>query len=274
LYNLAEVRFFLTFIDERLGDDSVIGTALWEAAKKALQDAYEGSDCMNNCQNMIQAFEATCRIKYRTDLEEFIRESSYEDFYESSEEYIFVSTIHKAKGREFDTVFLMLKNCFPRGDEEKRSVYVALTRAKNALYIHCNTALFDHYELPGVKYRTDPIEYEAPEEILLQLSYRDIYLDYFKNRQNAVSKLRSGYPLTDAGDYLTAEIEERTVRIGRFSKAFCEKMDVLKSKGYVVSRAKVGFVVLWKGEDDKEESFIVLPMLYFKRKKDVISDGV
>jgi ATP-dependent DNA helicase RecQ len=33
-----------------------------------------------------------------------------EDFYSENGETIFVSTIHKSKGREFDNVYLMLEN--------------------------------------------------------------------------------------------------------------------------------------------------------------------
>lgn len=267
LYNLAEVRFFLDFIDARRGDEAVIGKPLWEAAKKALYDAYEDSSCINNCKNMIQTYESTYRTIYRTDLEEFVRESSYDDFYEDSDEYVYVSTIHKTKGREFDSVLLMLKNVTPRNDDERRNIYVALTRAKGALYIHCNTSLFDHYDLPGIVYSVDSKDYDDPTEILIQLSYRDIYLDYYKNRQDAISKLRSGNTLSVTGDYLTAEIEERTVRIGRFSKAFYEKLCALKEKGFEPSKATVGFIVLWKGETDKDESFIVLPTLYLKKKE-------
>ena len=268
LYNLAELRFFLRFLDEHSGGESAIGSQLWESAKKALADAYAGSACLQNCQNLIRAFESSSQTIYRTDLEEFIRESSYEDFYDSADGEVCVSTIHKAKGREFDTVFLMLKNTSPNDDEERRKIYVALTRAKDALYIHCNTALFDRIKLPELQYRVDPAEYREPDEILLQLSYRDVYLDYYKNRQAAVAELRSGDALavTEEG-YLTAEVHDRTVRIGRFSKAFCEKLDSLRAKGYSPSKAAVGFVVLWKGEEGKEETAIVLPTLCLKRDR-------
>ena len=74
---------------------------------------------------------------------EFFSESKFEDFYEENDDCITVSTIHKAKGREFDNVYLLLSDAYPINDEEKRKIYVGLTRAKNQLHIHCNFSLFD-----------------------------------------------------------------------------------------------------------------------------------
>ena len=46
----------------------------------------------------------------KLELEEFLNESKFEDFYdEQDHEVVYVSTIHKSKGREFDNVYMMLK---------------------------------------------------------------------------------------------------------------------------------------------------------------------
>jgi ATP-dependent DNA helicase RecQ len=74
-------------------------------------------------------------------LEVFIRESKLEDFFNDNGETIFVSTIHKAKGKEFDNVFLMLENFNPATDEAKRQLYVAMTRAKKNLTVHLNSKI-------------------------------------------------------------------------------------------------------------------------------------
>ena len=69
-------------------------------------------------------------------LEEFLKESNYEDFYEEEKGTIFVSTIHKSKGREFDTVYMMLNGNSLGTEAEKRKLYVGMTRAKEALYLY------------------------------------------------------------------------------------------------------------------------------------------
>ena len=68
--------------------------------------------------------------KYRSDLEEFIRGSRYEDFYSDDRETVFISTIHKAKGREFDSIYLLLDHVPLQSDADRRKLYVGLTRAK------------------------------------------------------------------------------------------------------------------------------------------------
>lgn len=57
--------------------------------------------------------------KYQTDLFEFFSESKFEDFYEENDDCITVSTIHKAKGREFDNVYLLLSDAYPINDERE-----------------------------------------------------------------------------------------------------------------------------------------------------------
>ena len=161
LYNLAEVRFFLKSIDANL-KSPVINDDLWSAAKKRLEEVYADSTCLSNCLNMIAEFESVNSIKFRTDLEEFIKESNYDDFYSEDYEAVYVSTIHKAKGREFDTVFLLIKNTNIINDAEKRRLYVALTRAKESLFIHCNTDIFNKYSIEGVIKKVDTTVYDDP----------------------------------------------------------------------------------------------------------------
>ncbi|MBL7974010.1 MAG: ATP-dependent helicase, partial [Candidatus Kapabacteria bacterium] len=69
-------------------------------------------------------------------------------------EHLTLSTIHSAKGLEWDSVFLItaLEGRFPSSkaegsleqlEEERRLMYVALTRAKNRLYVSYPTNIFD-----------------------------------------------------------------------------------------------------------------------------------
>lgn len=264
IYNLAEVRFFLKQIDQGL-ETPVIPDELWRKAKKRLFEVYAGSSCLEICKNMIRDFQTVNRVKYRTDLEEFIRESNYEDFYDDDGKTVYVSTIHKAKGREFGTVYMMLNGNAAATDEEKRKLYVGMTRAKNALYIHCNTKLFSMYSMPGVTHLLDDTVYDEPTDISLQLTHKDVVLDFFKDKKEIVFKLRSGDMLSIADAYLTAEIHDRSVRVVKISKACREKLQILLEKGYKPYSADVRFIVAWKGEDDEAESAVVLPNIYLKK---------
>ena len=264
LYNLLELRFFLKQIDQSL-KSPVISNDLWNRAKKQLFEAYSGSPCLEICKNLLRDFEAINPTKYRTDLEEFIKESNYEDFYDDEREVIYVSTIHKAKGREFDAVYLMLSGNTAISDEEKRKLYVGMTRAKDSLYIHCNTSLFSSFDLSGIARSEDNNEYGEPEEISLQLTHKDVVLDFFKDKKEVVFQLKSGIPLFLTDAYLSAELNGRSVRIAKFSKACRERLQTLHERGYIPYSASIRFIVAWKGEDDTEETAVVLPDIYLRK---------
>ncbi len=91
--------------------------------------------------------------KYKTDWKTFLFESKLEDFTKLDNETIFVSTIHKAKGKEFNNVFLLLNGFTPNTDEEKRQLYVAITRAKTNLAIHYNGTYLKNIKTENLTYR-------------------------------------------------------------------------------------------------------------------------
>lgn len=266
MYNLAEIRFFLKQIDNKL-KNPVISDTLWEDAKKRLENSYNKSSCYEICLKMLLDFERINKTKYRMDLEEFIKESKYEDFYTEEKETVSVSTIHKSKGREFDTVYMLLNNVPCNTDEEKRKIYVGLTRAKEELYIHCNNDLFDNVGggIADVVY--DENIYEAPSEIMLQLTYKDVVLDFFKDKKDVIIKLRSGDNLQLEEDHLCAVVNGKLVRVIRYSKAFKEKLDLLKGKGYEPSSATIRFILAWKGKEDENETAVALPDLCLRKIK-------
>lgn len=265
LYNLAEVRFFLRCIDRDL-KTPVIGNDLWNKAKEELARVYSDSICLENLANMISEFEkVNTYSKYRTDLEEFIKESQFEDFYTDDRETVFVSTIHKSKGREFDSVWLLLNHTVLRDDAERRKLYVGMTRAKDNLYIHCNNGIFDTYQISGVDQFVDEEQYPEPQEITLQLTHKDVVLDFFKDKKEIIFKLHSGMPLSIKDEFLYAELDGRTVKVAKLSKARMLELENLSAKGYRPCGGEVRFVVAWKGESDIEETAVLLPNLHFKK---------
>lgn len=265
LYNLAEIRYFIKQIDEAILGAVKIPDVIWAKAKEKLFRVYAGSKCLEICRNMLRDFETVNPDKYYNDFLEFIKESSYEDFYDDENEVVYVSTIHKSKGREFDKVYMMLNGNNASTDAEKRVLYVGMTRAKNELYIHSNTKLFSAYNLPGVKHCCDKVVYNPPLEISLQLTHKDVFLDYFKDKKQLIFKLHSGSKLMVSGVYLNAQIDCKNISVARFSKAFIERLQSLEKKGYKPYAAEVLFIVAWKGKDDTEETAVILPNVYLKK---------
>ena len=265
LYDILEIRAFLTEVDRRLLSP-VISDDDWSAALKVL-DRYSNSTCIDNVRSLLADFAITHSKKYRSDLQEFLNESRFEDFYDDKDSgVIYVSTVHKSKGKEFDSIYLMPKNSVGSTDAERRVLYVGMTRAKNNLYIHTNTALFNSYRINGVEHLTDGTAYCEPKEITVQMTHRDVVLDYFKGRRELIFDLRSGARLSIDDVYLIAEIKGSAVRIAKFSKSFTEKIETLKSKGFTPTTASVRFIVAWKGEEDVRETPIVLADIEFVKQ--------
>ncbi len=266
LSNLAEIRFFLKMIDRKLRS-AVISNEIWENAKCSLNEYFRESECLGNCNNLISDFEETHTYsKYRTDLEEFINQSNYEDFYTDELDAVYVSTIHKAKGREFDNVYMLLNNFTLDGGAESRKLYVGMTRAKNALYIHCSSGIFETFNIPDINKVYDEKIYAAPDEITLSLTLKDVVLSFFKGKKPIIFKLQSGMSLDFDGIYLSAVIDGARRRVAKLSQGCIKTMEELTSKGYSPVGAKVRFVVAWKEDTDTEESAVMLADLYLEKR--------
>jgi ATP-dependent DNA helicase RecQ len=263
LYNLAEVRDFLHHLNLR-NDIYLITDEAWLNAKQEVFRRYRQSTKLEILGNIIKEFEASNpKRKYKSDLDFFIRESKLEDFYNDNGETIFVSTIHKAKGREFDNVFLMLENFNVTTDEAKRQLYVAMTRAKRNLTIHLNSNLLDDITADNLEQIENKEIHSQPNELAMHLSLKDVWLDYFINKQYLITQLTSGDELLLNGDEC---LDCNGKSVLKFSKQFVEQIERMKAKNYELKSAKVNFVVHWKKEDTEQEIKIILPELLFERK--------
>lgn len=262
LYNLVELRFFWDQLNLS-SDIFIIPDEIWENAKKQLISRFRNSTKFEICENVIRVFEATNPTrKYKSDFETFVRESKLEDFYEANGETVFVSTIHKAKGREFDNVFILLEKYSAPTSEALRELYVGLTRAKQNLCIHINSVFLDNISTENLERVYSAEAHPPPRELVIRLGYADVWLDYFIRRQGVVSELVSGDVLRIYGD------ECRTAKglsVLKFSKKFIEKIEEIRQKGYLPKYAKVNFIVYWRKEGADQEYKIILPEIYFER---------
>lgn len=94
------------------------------------------------------------------------------------EDYLILSTIHSAKGQEWDTVFLLnvVDGCIPSDmatgtpeeiEEERRLLYVAMTRAKNSLHLVRPLRFFVRQQhRHGDRYVIAPLTRFIPDAIL------------------------------------------------------------------------------------------------------------
>ena len=258
-WNLAEVRYFLKKIDQSLKETKspIIPDDIWETAKHQTYQKYASSLALQYLHRSLQIFEKTNRAKYYSDLKEFVFESSVEDFCDITESDIVVSTIHKAKGHEFDHVLMLITHPEHPTDEILRRYYVGMTRAKQTLTIHTNGNLFD--TLHTAQHLYDTQAYDEPNEIVLQLSHKDVNLGFSKPHKDTILSLRSGMPLTYHDHCLC--LPSTSKDIAQFSIKMNEKIGKWELKGYKITTAKIRFIVAWKSKDapkDEKESAIVL----------------
>ena len=235
--NLAEVRYFLKQL-KQLGknDDISITKEIWQTAKQRTLDTYATSTCLNIMQHFFTDFEITHKTYYRSDLREFIFESDIEDFIVSDEKSVFVSTIHKAKGREFVNVYLLSSIPDVRDVEDMRAYYVGLTRAKRNLFLVTNP----------------PIDYSL---ISIALNMHDVVLNFFNGRKEIVLRLRSGDSLQYNEGFL---LNGQGINVAALSASGKEKLKAWTNKGYKVTGAKVSYTLAWRPENYETEYAVCL----------------
>lgn len=264
LSDLDEIRYF----NHQLGlcrEIHLMGDERWEEAKSMLKDKYCEASSWDVCQNIITTFEDLYPRKYRSDWEVYLYESKLEDFYKVRGEIVVVSTIHKAKGKEFDNVFLLLSGNSVLTTERKREVYVAMTRAKGMLSVHFNSpdsSIIPHEEC---QFRMDTALYPAPDRLSFMLTHRDVWLGFFlsPHRQNWIENMKSGTSLQ-----LTVEGCNDIFghELARFSRNFKENtLQKWLDKGYKLKEARINFIVYWKNPEDSEEGRIILPEIVLER---------
>lgn len=265
LYNMIELRFFMKKITKEL-TAPVIPQELWETAKDRMVSVYKDSSNLALCLAILEAFSLTNKRKYRSDLEMFLHESNIEDFFTNDNCDIVVSTMHKSKGREFDEVVMMLDHVSFDTDERKRLLYVGMTRAKKDLYLFYNNKDFDRFIAGNVRARVDSGLYGRPEEILMQLSHKDVHLGFFKDKRNLIQRIICGTKLLTNASGLFVAQNGKTIQVVRFSKKFLEEIEKNQRQGYVMESASVRFVVGWTDITDGQEYPIILPDIYFVNK--------
>lgn len=262
-WNMAEVRLFLKYI-ERDTHTPIVTDEVWNEAKRKTFQAYATSSSLPYLKRCIELFEKINKAKYLTDFKELVFESTTEDFCDTSDADVVVSTIHKSKGCEFDDVYMLVSQPQHVTDSEMRSYYVGMTRARKRLFIYTNSTLFDR--LPADIHQVDQTPYVFPDEVMLQLSHKDVNLGFFKSRKKEILSLRSGEKLCFVNNLLYVPNNQQPV--AQLSQKMQAELAQWALKGYLVSSATIRFVVAWKPKDapkDEKEYAVLLLDLELKK---------
>ena len=218
-----------------------------------------------------------------SDFEKFLAELKFEEI-EHTKGKIIISTMHKAKGKEFDIVFvgaedlkfnglspyherilraqnpspldfIRAKNKFLESGE-KRLLYVAFSRAKQRLFIHTQrddlACLREHFS----ERKTCNTKEATPQKICYEMGLGDIWLGY----EVAQTNLKD-LPIM-AGEMCEVQDEGLFYNdkcVGRFSKKFAQTLDKKIAQGYILqTQAEVKYVIKWHNKEKDEMTTQVL----------------
>lgn len=159
-------------------------------------------------------------------------------------------------------MFVLLDNYDVSTDEKKRQLYVAITRAKNNLTIHCNGRFLDHIVVEDLEKTENNHNFRPPEKFPLQFSHKDLNLGYFNYIQQRVDRLTSGEKILISEEGC---LNPQNDLILKFSKNFRERLRQIEESGFRPATAVINYIVYWKNEDTGSEVKIVLPELNFIR---------
>lgn len=166
-------------------------------------DSDESINKKANIDEFVNSVDDFCKMNKDATLSDYLNEvtlSSDTDDMDATD-YVTVATIHSVKGLEFKTVFAvgMEENIFPVSraayddnelEEERRLMYVAITRAEERLYFTRSRSRY----LYGERSMTLPSRFMQELSSVMEVeSPRSSYTDYTRRTSNGYGSSYSGY---------------------------------------------------------------------------------
>lgn len=274
--DLFEIRSFDRKLSEEIGESGIILETSWELAVDWFRGTFKESLHFETCVELIKKFDfSNPEKKLLIDWREYCREINMEDAIKPNSETFIVSTMHKAKGKEYDHVFMLVENYDYTSNESRRLLYVASSRAKKTLHIHTNIGFYDNIESKNITRTIFEGELNEPLEYEMILSHKDVGLNSF-NYPIPLSILRT----IKTGDKLQKDVkvfgDNEVQGLGKktqgnlllFSSKFVdEQYRPMQNKGFEIKSAIAEYIVYWYNKNNDKEHKIVLPRLRFEKLK-------
>jgi ATP-dependent DNA helicase RecQ len=262
LYNLIELHSFTDHLFS-MSDGPTIPAEAWSRGLNLLRNDFGTSSKLDTCLALIDAYKvASPDTVYKSDWKSFLSEVDFADFISNGAETIHLSTMHKAKGREYENVYLLLDGVDPNSDDSKRLLYVAMTRAKRRLFVHYNGTYFDQINTANKSSLFIGNTFDPPDEVQLQLTHKDVQLGYFEYVERRTKSIVSGNKLAIMDDGALGFNNEKVLK---FSSGFMTRIQDWNRKGYRLTDAEVNFVVYWTNASSGKASRIILPIVTLRK---------
>ncbi len=192
--------------------------------------------------------------------ERYLSEIEFDEF-EQSQTKVVVSTIHKAKGKEWDDVYFCVNKDFFSHDQEtdKRLAYVAITRAKNNLYIHSEIPFFNNF----IKHNVCNDALKELKTIVLSVGLSDVALsNNYSKKGIAKVSFMTGEEVQIKENKTYFNIMKEGYQISCLSKDMGNKIRQHQNNGYILQKAEIENIVIWNEKESGEALKEVLCKIY------------
>ncbi|MBP51913.1 MAG: hypothetical protein CMI27_02085 [Opitutae bacterium] len=277
---LDEIQQITHFLETNIGNDShIIEPRLFQKAKEHLVDTYKHSTKLGTCLRHLRDFETRYQTITLSIWHSFINEVTIEQFDKEQSSKIVISTIHRAKGKEFDEVHVVIpeKHHHENPDYFHRLYYVALSRAKTSLVLHCASPnLFQPIirDCTAVHHHKGNNKPEAINRILI-MTLPDSHLGFLEKQENAdrlkyvnQAKIRSGENVEIK--YYQSEnawnIVHQNKAIGQFSKNFAKNYTQMLNT-HDLRSATIEYIAHWPNQNSTKTSKNFLCRLEFSTRQ-------
>ena len=232
--------------------------------------------------NTFDENEVTYNQRYFISLfEQYLEEITFEEF-EITRADVIVSTMHKAKGKEFDSVYVCLDRTVKEYNlYDQRLLYVAMTRAKNKLFIHAKNNFYldfmTNYCNKVINYTKQDAE---PERIVFEMTLGDIALSNIYSQKGIINTNPiAGEEVDIAFNRGYFNILKNNQQIASLSQVDLSKPDRLSckmseklQKGYELEfKAEISYIVNWMQLDSGKIYKQVLCKVYMSKRNASIS---
>ena len=263
--DMEEVIFFTHRLKELTPVNSGITRNIWDKVRNETLEYYRYTKHIDTVKKIIDYFGESYKHLFFSEWASYILETRINDI-QNGNNNIVVSTIHKAKGREYDTVFLMLPNYKLIKDDDVRLIYVAITRAKKNIYIIDNMNLFTSLADEDTKVIYDEKQYDEPNNVSLYFDHKGVNLGFFKNNSiiKNLQNVHSGSQLkyNKKNDRI---FYSNTHHACMISQKGIQDLDFWLDKGFSVKDAEAEYIVQWYCKEDEKSYPVVLPKINLKR---------
>lgn len=260
---LHEVRQFTDMLENVSSSLGSISKENWKRSKDHFLQQLMEHPLGEDLTEIIAYFEMNYpgRVELGT-WKEFTRELRMEEAVRANPDVVLVTTMHKSKAKEFNTVIVLLKNEQLEKDDDRRLAYVACTRAERNLIVHTNTSALKGFEASGSEYMQDATVYPEPMVLEYVAGMKQVHLDTMKPAQAEIKRVISGAPL-EVGKAFRPE--GSTIALGFSNKMKEEVIAKFNKAGYTCTDATVEYKVHWYKKEDEREYEVLLPRLCFRR---------